>query len=165
MACMTQETNPDDWELFREMPDALDLICAWVLEGRTLSRFCREQGFSYASVHKWLQNVPDRWSTYQQARIDSTHAIVDQCMDISDDGANDTYVDDNGNQKTDYDVIARSRLRVEARKWIAEKLNPSSYGQKTTTALVGASGGAIEVKRFDATDEQLAAIAAAHRVA
>lgn len=161
---MTQDIDPNDWELFRELPDALDLICAWVVAGRTLSNFCRDQGFAYASVHKWLQNVPERWETYQKARVDSTHAIVDACIDIADDGLNDTYVED-GQVKTNYDVIARSRLRVEARKWVAERLNPANYGQKTTTALVGPSGGAVEVKRFDATDEELAALALSHRIA
>ena len=35
-----------------------------------------------------------------------------------------------GKEIINQDVIARSRLRVDARKWIASKLLPKKYGDK-----------------------------------
>ncbi|HEY5808152.1 MAG TPA: hypothetical protein VIT67_09310, partial [Povalibacter sp.] len=47
--------------------------------------------------------------------------------------------------RIDHDVIARSRLRVDARKWYAGKLHPKKYGDKVQTELTGAGGGAVEI--------------------
>lgn len=41
-------------------------------------------------------------------------------------------------------AIARNRLRVDARKWVAAKLKPRIYADKTTTEHTGANGGPIE---------------------
>nr|WP_206734938.1 MULTISPECIES: hypothetical protein [unclassified Bosea (in: a-proteobacteria)] len=38
--------------------------------------------------------------------------------------------------------IQRSKLRLDARKWMASKLQPKKYGDKV--ALTGGSGGPIE---------------------
>jgi hypothetical protein len=51
-------------------------------------------------------------------------------MAVSDDGSNDTYTDENGATRTEQDVIARSRLRVDARKWAMSKMAPKKYGDK-----------------------------------
>jgi hypothetical protein len=53
---------------------------------------------------------------------------------IADDGKNDTYEDDEGRTRTDHDVIARSRLRVDTRKWYLSKVLPKIYGDRTIHA-------------------------------
>jgi hypothetical protein len=60
--------------------------------------------------------------------------MVDEAMDIADDGSNDTYLDDNGFPKVNSDVIQRSRLRVEQRRWHASKLKSKKYGEKIEVA-------------------------------
>ncbi len=55
---------------------------------------------------------------------------ADEIVDISDDGRNDTYIDDNGNERTDNERVARSRLRVDTRKWMLSKMLPKVYGDK-----------------------------------
>ena len=54
-------------------------------------------------------------------------AIFDECLDIADDGANDYMGDD---EKYNGDHVARSRLRIDTRKWMAGKLAPKKYGEK-----------------------------------
>ena len=44
--------------------------------------------------------------------------------------SNDTYMDADGNVKTDNEVIQRSKLRVDTRKWLASKMAPKKYGDK-----------------------------------
>ena len=58
--------------------------------------------------------------------------LADEILAISDDGLNDTYTDDDGNVRTATDVVARSRLRVDSRKWMLSKMLPKVYGDKLT---------------------------------
>ena len=44
----------------------------------------------------------------------------------------------------DATAVARNRLRVDARKWVASKLKPKKYGDKMTQEHTGADGGAIQ---------------------
>ena len=45
----------------------------------------------------------------------------------------------------DATAVARNRLRVDARKWLASKMAPKKYGDKLQTELTGANGGSIQV--------------------
>ena len=69
---------------------------------------------------------------YARARSIGYERLADEILTISDDGLNDTYTDENGNVRTDQDVIARSRLRVDSRKWMLAKMLPKVYGDKVT---------------------------------
>jgi hypothetical protein len=44
--------------------------------------------------------------------------------------------------------IARSRLRVDARKWVAAKLKPKKYADKITNEHTGANGGPIQTQQI-----------------
>jgi hypothetical protein len=79
-------------------------------------------------VCRWLFDDKEFQEKYVQAKALCAEKYADEIVDIADDGENDTYVDENGNQRTDHDVVQRSRLRVDARKWVASKLLPKVYG-------------------------------------
>ena len=74
---------------------------------------------------------------------------AEQIIEIADDGTNDTYLDEQGNVKVNTDVLGRSRLRVDARKWIASKLLPKVYGDKIDATLSGPDGGPIKYERIE----------------
>jgi hypothetical protein len=67
---------------------------------------------------------------YARAREDRSDKLADEIVAISDESHNDTYVDDDGNVRTNHEVVARAKLRVDARKWVASKLKPRVYGDK-----------------------------------
>nr|WP_246307956.1 hypothetical protein [Chitinibacter bivalviorum] len=90
-----------------------------------------------ATVLRWLDRHEEFRGKYARAREIQADTLADEIISISDDGLNDTYVDDKGNQRTDYDVVARSKLRVDARKWYASKLAPKKYGDKIEQKLTG----------------------------
>jgi hypothetical protein len=71
--------------------------------------------------------------------------MFDDMLVIADDGTNDTYVDGEGNERTDYDVIARSKLRIDTRKWWLARVAPKFYGDRISHELTGKDGGPIEV--------------------
>lgn len=108
-----------------------DLICDALAEGYSLRRICKGEGMpNIATVCRWLAGNDEFRKQYAHAREIQADTLFDETLDIADDGSNDTYLDEDGNQRTDHDVIARSRLRVETRKWMAGKLKPKVYGDK-----------------------------------
>lgn len=105
-----------------------------------------------STVFRWLELHATLRDQYTRARETQADTLFEEILIIADDGSNDSYVDDEGMVKTDHDVIARSRLRVDARKWMAGKLRPKVYGEKL------AIGGADDLPPIRTlTDEQLTA--------
>lgn len=105
-------------------------ILAEVAAGKSLYKVCRGDDMpERVSVLTKFNGDPElraRWVAAMEARADK---YAEETIDIADDGSNDTYVDAEGNVKTDFDVIARSKLRIDARKWYAGKLAPK-YNDK-----------------------------------
>lgn len=134
-----------------------DAICERIADGESLRAICREDDMpAKSSVFKWLSQHKDFADQYTRARETQADTLFDEILSISDDGANDSYKDEDGNPRTDHDVIARSRLRVDARKWMAGKLRPKVYGDKVQTEI---SGGMRVVSATELKDDELAAIA------
>lgn len=111
-------------------------ICSRLVDGKSLKKICEMEDMpSKATVFKWLSENEVFSDKYARARESQADTLADEIIDIADDGENDTYEDDEGNVRTNQDVIARSRLRVDARKWIASKLKPKKYGDKIQTDI------------------------------
>ena len=124
-----------------EYTDALgDEICAWIADGGSLLQWCKDNDRSYGVIMRYLSSNKVFSDNYARAREDQAHKLAEEILQIADDGLNDSYVDENGNKRTDQDVIARSRLRVDARKWYAGKVAPKKYGDFQRTELSGADG-------------------------
>ena len=100
-------------------------ICARVSDCETLQSIADSAGVSKGTLIVWLDGFSDQ---YARARLAQADKLAEDILAIADDGSNDTYTDGKGNVLTDQDVIARSRLRVDARKWLAGKMAPKKYG-------------------------------------
>lgn len=138
--------------------DVADVICERLSEGDSLRAISRDESMpAQSTVFKWLIAVPAFAEQYTRAREAQADHMAEEILEIADDGSNDSYIDGDGNKRTDQDVIARSRLRVDARKWLASKMAPKRYGDKLQTELTGT----LCVRSAkDYTDDELAAIAA-----
>lgn len=107
-----------------------DTICQRITEGESLRRICLDDGMPAAStVFKWLTDRKEFSEQYARAREAQADHLAEEILQIADDGENDTYQTENG-LAVNHDVIARSRLRVDARKWLASKMAPKKYGDK-----------------------------------
>lgn len=125
--------------------EVADHICEAIAQGESLRSICLDEGMPCKStVFKWLSKHQSFADQYARAREAQADHIFDEILDIADDGQNDTYTDDEGNVRTNQDVIARSRLRVDARKWMAGKLRPKVYGEKQAIEHSGPDGKPIE---------------------
>lgn len=137
-----------------------DRICERIAEGESLRSICRDDDMpSKMSVLRWLADE-DRAAfraQYAHAREMQADTLADEILQIADDGSNDTYIKDDV-ELTNHDVVARSRLRVDARKWLASKMAPKKYGERIQQEVTGADGGPVETNltvRFIEPDSPL----------
>jgi hypothetical protein len=118
-----------------------DTICQAIADGMSLRKVCQDEDMpATATVCRWLSENKQFQEQYAHARELQADMLFDEVLDIADDGKGDTYTDDNGEVRTNHDVIARSRLRVDARKWMAGKLRPKKYGEFKAVELTGQDG-------------------------
>jgi hypothetical protein len=108
-----------------------------------------------STVYLWMAKHKEFSESYARAREDQADTLADQILEIADDGRNDTYTDDEGKEFVNHDVINRSRLRVDARKWVAAKLKPKKYGDKVTTEHTGPGGGSIGITTSGTIDHRV----------
>lgn len=105
-------------------------IAALLAGGKTLKQVSKMEGMpAKSTLLVWaVDSNHDFSDRYARARRCRAEGLIDELTEISDDGTNDTYEDENGNQRTDQDVLGRSKLRVDTRKWIASKILAGVYG-------------------------------------
>ncbi len=126
-----------------------DQICERLAEGRSLRSICRDADMpGKTAVLRWLARHEDFATLYAHARDAQADALVDEMLDIADDGSND-WMEQRGRDgevtgwKENGESLKRSALRLSTRQWIAEKLKPKKYGNKV--ALTDADGGPLTV--------------------
>lgn len=116
--------------------DKANAICDRLAMGESLRSICRSDDMpAKIVVLRWLRDRPEFRTQYEQARDDQADSLFDEVIDIAEDGTNDWM------QRQNFDgaevgwhlngeAVARSRLRIDARKWMAGKLRPKKYGDK-----------------------------------
>lgn len=142
-------------------PETGDKICDFLAQGYSLKSICEHDDMpGLTTVFKWLRTSPEFANSYAQAREAQADTLADEIQDIVDDGRND-WVErmDERTGRTrivlNEEAIARSRLRMDARKWIASKLKPKKYGERVEVEHAGSVKHVTQL-----TDEELERIAA-----
>lgn len=142
--------------------ELVDAICERIADGESLRSICSEDAMpNRATVFRWLSIHKEFSDQYTKAKDEQAETLFDEILDIADDGRNDYMEssDDEGGLafKLNGEHIQRSRLRIDARKWMAGKLRPKKYGEKVELEHSGHVSHSIT----EMTDEELAAIATA----
>lgn len=109
--------------------DKANRICERLAKGESLRKAAEAEDTAHSTVLLWVKEHKDFADQYARAREIGYQLLADEIVEISDDGSNDTYQTENG-PATNHDVIARSRLRVDTRKWMLSKMLPKVYGDK-----------------------------------
>lgn len=105
----------------------------------------------------WLDGrQPGFTEQYARAREAQADKLAEETLAIADEDCTMVRADKHGSRDDDgagntevvFDAtaVARNRLRVDARKWLASKMAPKKYGEKIQAEHTGANGGAIEVR-------------------
>lgn len=102
-----------------------------IIEGRALRNILKEdKGMPPAvTFFDWLNKDENKSKQYARACELRAEAIFDEIIEIADDKSKDITITDNG-EIANNEFINRSRIRIDARKWIASKLNPKKFGEK-----------------------------------
>lgn len=111
-------------------------LCGELATGVSMKTACLPDDMpSRSTVFGWMSKHPEFLDMYTRAKAEAADALVEEMIDISDDGTNDWMeIHDKEGDCIGYRIngehVQRSRLRVETRKWIAAKLKPKKYGEK-----------------------------------
>ncbi|MBO9671948.1 MAG: hypothetical protein J7577_00775 [Sphingobacteriaceae bacterium] len=113
----------------KDYTEDFEYICMEIEKGvatRTAVRaFMSSQTF-YRLIND-NQDLSKRYARACEARAD---VIFEDILEIADNRGGDTFINSDGVEMVDHAVIQRDRLRVDARKWMAGKMNPKKYGDK-----------------------------------
>lgn len=124
--------------------DLADTFLARLAEGRSVRSICRDDDMPVTTtIFRWLREDESFKQRYEVANEARAHALAEDILEIADDGKND-WMEKNDPENPGYRVngehVQRSRLRVDSRKWLASKILPKNYGDKTTTEVHGKDG-------------------------
>ncbi len=131
-----------------------DDILSRIACGESLRGICAENGMpNISTVIRWLAADEDFARKYTRAREMQAEILADEMLDIADNDKSDRIdiKDKDGNIiRTEQNnvAVARSKLKLEQRRWWAEKLRPKVYGNKV------AVGGADDMPAIK-TSQQL----------
>lgn len=126
--------RPTDYSL-----EIASKLCERIADGRGVKPICEqdEDMPSRTTVYRWLAANPEFRDMYALAHEDRADVLADEIIEIADDGSRDYSKDEDGQFAVNHDHIQRSKLRVDARKFIAAKLKPRKYGERQTVAHEG----------------------------
>lgn len=117
-------------------PELEDDILSRIACGESLRAICSEEAYpNVATVIRWLAADEAFAHRYARAREMQAEVLADQMLEIADDDRRDRIEikDAEGNVirvEQNNVGVARSKLRLEQRRWWAEKLRPKVYGAK-----------------------------------
>lgn len=127
-----------------------DRMCEQLAEGKSMRTVCEAEDMpAKRTVFNWLRTNEEFLHQYERAKVEAADYLAEEIIEIADDGRNDfitelaeSITEKPASEWTEDDIrvlaikhapeqVQRSRLRVDARKWIASKLKPKKYGDKT----------------------------------
>ena len=124
-------------------PQIANEICKEIAtSSKSLRTICDNENMPcVATVLNWLKEDKDGFlAQYTRAKAEQADYLIEEMIDIADDGSNDFMTITKGDQEYEVEnkeVTSRSKLRVETRKWIASKLKPKKYGDKVDVTSMG----------------------------
>lgn len=141
-----------------------EAITERIADGESLRSICSDEAMpAKSTVFKWLSQNKEFADQYARAREEQAETLASEIVAIADEKDGRAIVGGEGEEVAvvfDSTAVARNRLRVDARKWVAAKLKPKVYGEKVTTELTGADGGPVQVSDATAIDARIAELQA-----
>jgi len=128
-----------------------DRICEALSQGQSLRKAAAAEGVSHVTVLQWIRDIPGFSDQYARAREAGWALLADELVEIADDSSGDSYQDEDGKIRVDQEVVARSRLRLDTRKWLLSKMLPKVYGDKVTQEHTGPNGGPVQISEVRRT--------------
>lgn len=111
-------------------------ICKRIAEGESVRSIVKSEGMpSASSIFNWL--LDEKYKTfleqYETARNIQAELMFEEILEIADENHDDWMEVGKGKNKFEIpnkEVVMRSRLRVDTRKWYLSKIVPKKFGDK-----------------------------------
>lgn len=131
----------------KRTPELEDALCEMIATGYSLVAACKECGVGMSTVFRWLSEAPDFREKYTHAREAQAEFYANQIVEIADEVEVQGVMTPDGEMdfRLDATAVARNKLRVEARKWVASKLLPKKYGDRLESVHTGPDGGPVNM--------------------
>lgn len=121
-----------------------DVICERLANGESLRRICADGDMPHlATVMRWLNAREGFCVQYARARELQAEFFFDQMAEIADDGTNDwmaANAPDCEGYRLNGEHVQRSKLRIDARKWMLARMSPRKYGDRQQLDHVSSDG-------------------------
>ena len=111
----------------------VDDILDGVAHGLPLTKILDDKHISYASWYQLLETHDETQKLYARAKQDCADRLADQIIEIAEqkpEYVSQSRGDDVTETHIDAGWVNWQRTRIDAKKWIAAKLKPKSYGDK-----------------------------------
>jgi hypothetical protein len=120
-------------------PELAASILLRLTEGESLRNIVKDADMpGQATVYEWLLAKPDFAEQYARARDEQADTLADEIVAIADETPETEPVFDKNGELVEMRLhsayIQWQKNRVDARKWVASKLKPKKYGERTTLA-------------------------------
>lgn len=116
-----------------------DAICERIAQGESLRHICSEEGMpSKTTVFRWCEDIETFRDQYARAREWQAETIMEETLEIADDGTNDYMTITKGDVSYNVEnreVTSRSKLRVDTRLKLMGQLAPKKYGPKMSLSV------------------------------
>ena len=105
-----------------------DFIFERVMAGRTIKSIQKEVEIGNRVFYTWLHGGPkstrdpSRWTRYQEARRIAADTLAEECVEIAD-------------ATVDPEQVGISKLKIQARQWLAGAMNPETFGNRQSTQV------------------------------
>lgn len=95
--------------------EIFDKICERMADGESLRAICKTKGMpAKRTVLRWVAADDTLAKQYAEAQLMRAEHYFDEIVEIADNGTDP----------------AKTRVQVDARKWVLSRMNPKKYGDK-----------------------------------
>lgn len=109
---------------------------------------------SSQTFYIWLEEDEVKSKQYTRACGKRADTIFEEILDIADESHSDKKILEDGREVVDNEIVQRSRLRIDARKWMLSKMNPKKYGDKVDVTSKGDKIETTQIIGMVVSDEQ-----------
>lgn len=114
-------------------------ILSEIEEGASLRSVLKKEGMPDSTTfYNWIDSDDTKQKSIQYVRACEKRAesIFEDILEIADESSGDKKYTESG-EVIDSEYVARSRIKIDARKWMLGKMQPKKYGEKIQTEHSG----------------------------
>ena len=120
-------------------PELVEQVLAELRKHGSTLKAAKAVGVERETITRWCEHHPEFEPHYARAKAEGIDALVEATIEISDEPAPSTAF---GN--IDTGAVQHAKLRIETRRWYAERLAARKYGALQKLEHSGPEGGAIK---------------------